>query len=321
MQYQRGRVWSSLFYFIGLPLTVMTIGIIGLYYFKAEALVWHWLASHTPLSAQASEAGLGLNKYEVMIEAKKVEGVSDDLSGITYNHETNTLFSVLNGDPLIVELDLEGNLIRQITVQGVVDMEDITHIEGNKFVVVDEFDQRVILLEIDKSTTELDATNAPQIGINIDGGNNKNIEGVIWDAINKRLLVSKEKKPMRIYEIRGFIDNFENDTDKKSKINIHELPAPKMKNLAMRDLSAITVDKKTGHLLLLSDESRLAAEYDAAGNLLSTLSLWPSFHGLKKPAKQAEGIAIGKNREVYVVSEPDLFYVFKPKPLCMDITE
>jgi len=33
---------------------------------------------------------------------------------------------------------------------------------------------------------------------------------------------------------------------------------------------------------------------------------------LEKTVPQAEGIAIGPDREVYIMSEPNLFYVFRP---------
>ena len=70
-------------------------------------------------------------------------------------------------------------------------------------------------------------------------------------------------------------------------------------------------DERSGHLLALSDESRLVLELDVDGRPISSLSLIKGQHGLRKSVPQAEGIAMDDEGTVYVVSEPNLFYVFK----------
>lgn len=82
---------------------------------------------------------------------------------------------------------------------------------------------------------------------------------------------------------------------------------------SLRDLSSVTYHTETGHLLMLSDESRLIKEYDEDGNALGALALWKGFHGLKAHVPQAEGIAVGTDKSIYIMSEPNLFYVFKPQ--------
>ena len=76
------------------------------------------------------------------------------------------------------------------------------------------------------------------------------------------------------------------------------------------DLSSVTLHDPTGHMLLLSHMSSLLIEYDAKGAPLSLLSLWAGRHGLRAAVPQAEGVAIGPSGEVYIVSEPNLFYRF-----------
>ncbi|MFP3408274.1 SdiA-regulated domain-containing protein, partial [Pseudomonas sp. SIMBA_065] len=81
--------------------------------------------------------------------------------------------------------------------------------------------------------------------------------------------------------------------------------------LFVRDLSSLQFDERSGHLLALSDESRLVLELDVEGRPLSTLSLRKGFQGLQATVPQAEGIAMDEAGTIYLVSEPNLFYVFK----------
>ena len=72
---------------------------------------------------------------------------------------------------------------------------------------------------------------------------------------------------------------------------------------------------RSGHLLALSDESGLILELDVNGRPLSTMSLSKGRQGLQKTVPQAEGIAMDDDGTLYLVSEPNLFYVFKkPTP-------
>ncbi|MNN99585.1 hypothetical protein D3C81_2192630 [compost metagenome] len=52
-------------------------------------------------------------------------------------------------------------------------------------------------------------------------------------------------------------------------------------------------------------------ELDVTGKPLSTLSLNKGYQGLQKNVPQAEGIAMDDAGTIYLVSEPNLFYVFK----------
>lgn len=41
------------------------------------------------------------------------------------------------------------------------------------------------------------------------------------------------------------------------------------------------------------------------------MSLWGGFQDLTKSIPQAEGITVDKDDNIYIISEPNLFYVFK----------
>ena len=51
-------------------------------------------------------------------------------------------------------------------------------------------------------------------------------------------------------------------------------------------------------------------ELDVDGRPISTLSLLRGMHGLKRSVPQAEGVAMDDRGVLYLVSEPNLFYVF-----------
>jgi uncharacterized protein YjiK len=63
--------------------------------------------------------------------------------------------------------------------------------------------------------------------------------------------------------------------------------------------------------LALSDESRQIVELDTKGRAVGNVSLDKGSMGLSKNVPQAEGIAMDDEGTLYLVSEPNLFYVFK----------
>ena len=85
----------------------------------------------------------------------------------------------------------------------------------------------------------------------------------------------------------------------------------------MRDLSGLAYDQASNHVLALSDESRLVLELDVDGEPISSMSLLTGMTGLSSNVLQAEGIALDKQGTLYLVSEPNLFYVFR-KPVDTD---
>lgn len=287
--------------------TLATLLFFTIYIFKLEALGWYFYHNFKhPIHPHAMD----LSRYQVTIDALRLPNIKN-ASDLSYNTERNTLLTVLNQESKIVELDVKGNILRMVEVTGVDDMEGITHIAGNRYVISDERDNRLIAIEMDDTAKTIDVRQSPRIKLGINPVGNKNFEGISWDYVNKRLLVAKERDPKYIMSVRGFFD-----ADKSQPLNIDIKKFDvfdKAIRWSLRDLSAVTYIPTIGHLLLLSDESRLIKEYDEEGNALSALALWKGFHGLKAHVPQAEGIAVGKDKSIYIISEPNLFYVFKPK--------
>ena len=293
------------------PPVILVLSVIAmlaaLYLFRIDALFWYYWHNNKQ-QAQTKHSALKLNDYRVEIDGQAIGDLSD-ASGLTYNTSTDTLFTVLNKSPYIVELSKSGQVLRKIRVEDVGDMEAITHVAGNRFVIADEGDNRLIEVEIPVATDVIETHHAPQLKLGFDKAGNENIEGVSWDTVHRRLLIVKEKNPKRLMEVRGFIDT---QTGSATNLSIVHLDASQRAIRAMRDLSSGTYHDDSGHLLLLSDESRLIKEYDQSGDAVSAMALWKGFHGLRKHVPQAEGIAVGPDKRIYIMSEPNLFYVFKP---------
>ncbi|SEB41446.1 Uncharacterized protein YjiK [Pseudomonas saponiphila] len=257
----------------------------------------------------AAPESLGLGDYRVVLEAQPIKGL-DEVSALTYDPLRNSLFTVTNKKAELVELSLDGQVLRRIALVGFGDPEAVEFISANTYVISDERQHRLIKIQLDDETTAVDAAEAEQITLGVHLSGNKGFEGLAYDSKGQRLFVAKERDPMLIYEVQGFPHH-----DPEKAYGVHVLNNPKRDaGLFVRDLSSLQYDERSGHLLALSDESRLVVELDVGGRPLSTLALGRGSQGLRKAVPQAEGIAMDDAGSLYLVSEPNLFYVFK-KPM------
>lgn len=265
-----------------------------------------WFNLHTLWQPVSSEA-IGLDQYRVTIEARPIDGLDDDVSALTYDPVRKSLFTVTNKNSELIELSLEGKILRRIALVGFGDPEAVEYISADTYVITDERQQRLIKIHLEAGTTFLDAEDAEQMTLGVHMSGNKGFEGLAYDSVGKRLFVAKERDPMLIYEVHGF-PHFKPD----KTYAVHVINNPKRDaGMFVRDLSSLQYDERSGHLLALSDESRLIIELDVDGRPLSTMSISGGRQGLQKTVPQAEGIAMDDDGTLYLVSEPNLFYVFK----------
>ncbi|UQI31461.1 SdiA-regulated domain-containing protein [Pseudomonas bijieensis] len=258
-----------------------------------------------------SEQAIALDQYRVTVEAQVIEGLDDDVSALTFDPVRKSLFTVTNKNAELIELSLDGKILRRIALIGFGDPEAVEFISEDTYVITDERQQRLIKIHLDDDTQFLDAADAEQMTLGVHMSGNKGFEGLAYDSVGKRLFVAKERDPMLIYEVHGFPHH-----NPEKSYAVHVINNPKRDaGLFVRDLSSLQYDERSGHLLALSDESRLIIELDIDGRPLSTLSLSKGRQGLQKTVPQAEGLAMDDDGNLYVVSEPNLFYVFKkPQP-------
>ena len=273
----------------------------------AGVLSWHtFRLSNTALP----DGAMDLSRYRVTIDGKPIPALEDDLSALTYNLEKNTLWALLNSDPVVVELSLEGELLRSIRIEGVRDMEGFTHVSGDRYVIAEERTHRLLVVDIPDGVERVHTEGVPTLVVGIGSDTNKGFEGLSWDDDGQRLLVVKERNPMRVIEITGFVSFV---VGEPMNIGIREIKSPDSPELFMRDLSSITHVRGVGHKLFLSDESHMLVEYNDERQSISLLDLRAGRSGLVSTIPQAEGVAVDSELNIYIVSEPNLFYRFSPQ--------
>ena len=260
-------------------------------------------------AAEWQGRSLWLPDYRVTVEAQVIDGLSDDVSALTYDPDRRSLFTVTNQRAELIELSLAGNILRRMPLTGFGDAEAVEYISPGIYVISDERAQRLFKVHVDDNTRWLDAADSEQLSLGLGLNGNKGFEGLAYDSQGQRLFVAKERDPLRILEITGFPGD-------EQRLNLQVTDDQRRdRRLFVRDLSSLQFDERSGHLLALSDESRLVIELDLDGRPISTLSLLRGMHGLKRSVPQAEGLAMDEQGTLYLVSEPNLFYVFaKPAP-------
>ena len=260
-------------------------------------------------AAEWQGRSLWLPDYRVTVEAQVIDGLSDDVSALTYDPDRRSLFTVTNQRAELIELSLAGKILRRMPLTGFGDAEAVEYISPGIYVISDERAQRLFKVHVDDNTRWLDAADSEQLSLGLGLNGNKGFEGLAYDSQGRRLFVAKERDPLRILEITGFPGD-------EQRLNLQVTDDQRRdRGLFVRDLSSLQFDERSGHLLALSDESRLVIELDLDGRPISTLSLLRGMHGLKRSVPQAEGLAMDEQGTLYLVSEPNLFYVFaKPTP-------
>ncbi|WP_434594571.1 SdiA-regulated domain-containing protein [Pseudomonas sp. R4-83] len=274
-------------------------------YALAFAMHWDdrgvlWVLERFESKAEQKES-IWLPDYHVVIDAKPLPGLEkDEASDLSYNPQSKTLFSVMGKNPFLVELSLQGEVLRKMPLVGWSNPEGLTVMENGLMAIVDERQHMLSIVKVDANTRELNIADFPKYDLGPSKDQNKAFEAITWDARNQQLLLGEERPPA-LFSWKS--DGSQTLKGDKQKLTSDELD--------IRNLSALEIDPRTGHTLLLSADSHLLLELDEKGGQVSFMTLLGGFNGLKDTIPRAEGVTMDEAGTLYIVSEPNLFYRFE----------
>ncbi|PMZ91305.1 MULTISPECIES: SdiA-regulated domain-containing protein [unclassified Pseudomonas] len=277
---------------------VIGYGVISAMHWDDRGLLWIKEGFESQAERQES---IWLPSYVVDIDAKPLPGMErDEASDLAFNPHTRSLFAVMGKHPFLVELTLDGDVLRKIPLVGWSNPEGVAVLEDGQIAIVDERNHDLTLVKVDAGTTSLNRADYQPYDLGDADEGNKGFEAIAWDLMRQRLVIGAERPP------RMFIWN----TDGRSPLKGEKQPLAS-DELDLRNLSALGIDPRTGHLLALSADSNMLLELDEKGEQVSFMTLLGGFNGLADTIPRAEGVAMDDQGNLYMVSEPNLFYRFK----------
>ncbi|MCV4275688.1 SdiA-regulated domain-containing protein [Pseudomonas capsici] len=297
-QNPRFRLLGMRWYAWLLLVLVMGYGLAFAMHWDDRARLWVQERFESKASRKAS---IWLPDYHVDIDAKLLPGVEkDEASDLSYNPVTKTLFSVMGKNPFLVELTLKGDVLRKIPLLGWSNPEGVAVLENGLIAITDERKHMLSIVKVTADTTTLNYADYPTYDLGPSKNQNKGFEGIAWDPTRQQLLLGEERPPA--------LFTWKSDGSEVLKGDKQRVPDV---SLDARNLSSLSVDPRTGHTLMLSADSHLLLELDENNQQVSFMTLLGGMNGLKDTIPRAEGVALDEEGTLYMVSEPNLFYVFR----------
>ncbi|MCL5975242.1 MAG: SdiA-regulated domain-containing protein [Gammaproteobacteria bacterium] len=269
--------------------------------FLALVLLLSWVSWHFPDNSPLSgiESEWDLTQYHPVGKTIRIEGIDDNLSGLTYHPPSGHLYAVTNKPRQIHILTKTGELVRSIKLDGFRDTESIAYGYDNYFFIAEEQRQNLVKIEVPDHVNTVNYSDATIYHIDVGHNDNHGLEGVAWSQ-QFGLFAVQEKPPLIIYqptESHDFSDT---------------LKALSQVRLNVRDFAGMEVlPGKVDKLLILSESSDSLHVVDMQGNELSRLSLRSDPFGLLGWFWQPEGVAVDDEGVIYIVGEANQFLALK----------
>jgi predicted extracellular nuclease/uncharacterized protein YjiK/2',3'-cyclic-nucleotide 2'-phosphodiesterase (5'-nucleotidase family) len=243
--------------------------------------------------------------------------LAQEVSAVTYNPDTDTLFVVGDGSTSIVQITKTGQLIDSMTLapgsspQGTdfYDLEGLTYVGGGKFLLVEERDRQVSLFTYAPGTTlSKSSVQTVKLGTTI---GNIGIEGISYDPQTSGFIAVKETQPEGIFQTGIDFAAGTATNGSPTTTNSTNLFDPALANLldfadvyALSNLPALSGQADFSHLLVLSQESGKIVNIDRSGKIFSSLTIVSDpGNPLSVADQQHEGLTVDSNGILYVVSE------------------
>ncbi len=259
---------------------------------------------------------VNLDEYELVSGPIYISQIPDDLSGVTYNPLTNTLFMVENGTTTVYETTLSGSVIRSIFLSGFDDTEGIVHVSGTRYAVSEERRGRITFFDITNSTSTVAYNNADYVQLPGVWNNNQGLEGVSYNPATDEMLTVKEKTPKGFYSFATPISypTVLSSVNTPCNMTLNPFGFGDIADLHfMGTTSGFNELSVSEHTLLLSHESLALVEADENCNEISRISFNAGGANgtLVNAVPQPEGITMDNNGVLYIVSEPNQLFIFE----------
>lgn len=274
----------------------------ALFVFAIFAALIYPVSTLTASSNTAHSSAFNLAQYAAVPAPVALTMTSGNASGLTYNHETDTIFAVVNGPELLIELNKDGSEKRLIELKGFDDTEGVVYLGDQRYAIVEEDRRTIAFVTIGESTRQLYREDAELFSLPLTSHNNKGFEGISYDPDSDTLTVVNEKRPRAIYHVRGLVKQQRN-------ISVSSPWDLEATNLGSSDFSGVHYSASSDSLLLLSDESNKISEVSHDGQLLSEYSFSDGLLDFSDKVPQAEGITVDNEGTLYILSEPNLLFM------------
>jgi uncharacterized protein YjiK len=193
-------------------------------------------------------------------------------SGLALTKDGKHLWTVSDQNSTVYLISLKGKIEKKFVVNAE-DLEGVEVINDSTLAVISERSGEILLLN--KNGIEI-----ARKKLAFDGKDNMGPEGISFNPKNNHYFIVKEKNPKILIEL-----------DEKFK----EIKRTNIK--FADDLSGLDFSSKLNSLWMISDESKMIAKCDVAGNILEKY---------KVRIEQIEGIAVDEtNKKIYIVSDKE----------------
>ena len=225
-----------------------------------------------------------------------IPDIGRNLSGVTWSPRTGTLFAVTNSPQAVFELSPGGKVLRRISLEGFSDTEDIAHIEGDTFAVIEERRGMIRIMSIGPETALVRAEDCRSIDLGSRHEDNKGFESLFFDPSTRSLLTMRELPPYELVSVP--LD----PGDGPEAIRSTPIQPD------VRDVAALGRDA-AGRLWVLSEASARMVKLDESGRRQTALRLDAGALPL-----EPEGFAFDDSGGLFIVGEPNTL-VFSRMPL------
>jgi uncharacterized protein YjiK len=255
--------------------------------------------------ANAAVTSVDLSNYTLTATYNLPGVAASEASSVTWNWDTDTLFTLGDEGRAIVQVSKTGQQINSMSLTGFLDTEGMTYIGGGRFVVTEERRQQAFLLTYTAGgTVNKSALQMAQLGPALGDGDSGNIgvEGLSYDPRTGTFVVVKEKSPQAVYEA-GI--NFPTGSVTTSTLFNPALGVTDLSDVqVLATVPSLLGGPDADNLLIYSQESRRLLEVTRSGTVLSFFNL-PLFG-------DAEGVTIDGNGNIYIVDEIPRLLVLTP---------